>query len=82
MAGSLPPTQPLTGALDLAILALVILSFGALTVFQSLMARHAGAPAWQALYVHLSHGLYLNTYANRLVLRHWPLPAPTSNAKA
>jgi NAD(P)H-quinone oxidoreductase subunit 5 len=83
MAGSLPATQPLTGALDLAIVAAVILSFGALTVFQSVMARRAGTPFWQALYVHLSHGLYLNTYANRLVLRHWPLtPAPSQQAKA
>ena len=54
---------------------LVVLSFGALTVFQSLLARHAAEPRWQALYVHLANGLYVNTLANRLVLRLWPTGA-------
>jgi NAD(P)H-quinone oxidoreductase subunit 5 len=86
MAGSLPATQDLRGPLDLAIVVMVILSFAAVTIFQSLMASRAKTPFWRALYVHLSHGLYLNTVANRLVLRHWPRPlksAPAaSNAKA
>ncbi|KAA2244068.1 NADH-quinone oxidoreductase subunit L [Salinarimonas soli] len=83
MASSLPATLPLRGPFDLAIVALVVLSFAGLVVFQSLMARHAQAPAWRALYVHLSHGLYLNTLANRLVLRHWPRTTPvSSNVKA
>jgi NAD(P)H-quinone oxidoreductase subunit 5 len=71
-AGSLPPTQALRGPLDLAIVALVVFSFGALTVFQSFLARHADEPRWQALYVHFANGLYVNTAANRLVLRFWP----------
>ncbi|MBL0406219.1 hypothetical protein JKG68_19855 [Microvirga aerilata] len=74
-AASLPATQSLKGPLDLAIVMVVILSFGTVTLFQSVMAHHAQAPFWQALYVHLSHGLYLNTIANRLVLRHWPRAA-------
>jgi NAD(P)H-quinone oxidoreductase subunit 5 len=81
MAASLPATQPLRGPLDLAIVASVVLSFGALTVFQSAMARRSQAPFWQALYVHLSHGLYLNTIANRLVLRHWPRAAAPATAQ-
>ncbi len=72
MAGSLPATLPARGPLDLAITLLVVLSFGAVTLFQSVMARDAAQPRWQALYVHLSQGLYLNTYANRLVLKLWP----------
>jgi NAD(P)H-quinone oxidoreductase subunit 5 len=79
MATSLPATLPLQEPLDLAIVVLVVLSFAGLVVFQSLMARHAQAPAWRALYVHLSHGLYLNTLANRLVLRHWPRAASASS---
>jgi NAD(P)H-quinone oxidoreductase subunit 5 len=77
---SLPSTLPLRGPLDLAIIVAVLASFGAVTVFQSLMVRHAETPFWQALYTHLSHGLYLNTIANRLVLKHWPTPPGASAA--
>ena len=86
VAGSVPPTQALRGPLDLAIVVLVVLSFGALTVFQNWLARHAGEPRWQGLYVHLANGLYVNTLANRLVLRFWPsgpariVPTPGAGA--
>ncbi|MFL5333347.1 MAG: NADH-quinone oxidoreductase subunit L [Geminicoccaceae bacterium] len=81
LAGSLPPTQALRGPVDLAIVVLVVLSFGALTVFQSLLARHAGEPRWQALYVHVANGFYVNTLTNRLVLRFWPAgPARPDNS--
>ena len=76
LAGSLPPTQALRGPFDLAIVASVVLSFGAVTFFQSMLPRAAGEPRWQALYVHLVNGLYVNTLANRLVLRFWPSPPP------
>lgn len=75
LAGSLPPTQALRGPLDLVIVAAVVMSFAAVTMLQSLLARQADAPRWQALYVHLANGLYVNTFANRLVLRFWP-PLP------
>lgn len=68
-AGSLPPGGVLAGMPEVAIATLVIVSFAGLTVFQSQMARHASEPFWQAAYVHLSHGLYLNTLANRLLLK-------------
>jgi NAD(P)H-quinone oxidoreductase subunit 5 len=71
-AGSLPPTQALRGTIDLAIVLIVVLAFAALTVFQSQLARHAAEARWQALYVHLANGLYVNTVANRLALRFWP----------
>jgi NAD(P)H-quinone oxidoreductase subunit 5 len=86
VAGSVPPTQALRGPLDLAIVVLVVLSFGALTVFQNWLARHAGEPRWRGLYVHLANGLYVNTLANRLVLRFWPsgpariVPTPAAGA--
>jgi len=77
LAGALPPVQALRGGpLDLAIVALVVLSFAAVTVLQSLLPGKAAEPRWQALYIHLANGLYVNTLANRLVLRFWPSPPP------
>lgn len=67
--GSLPPGGAIAGIPEIAIAALVIVSFAALMVFQSQMARRAASPFWQAAYVHLRHGLYLNTVANRFLLR-------------
>ena len=76
LADSLPASQPLRGSLDLAIVALVTLSFGAVTVLQSMLPNQASALRWRALYVHLVNGLYVNTITNRLVLRFWPSPPP------
>lgn len=72
LAGSVPPIQALRGPLDLAITALVVLAFAAVTILQSLLPGKAADPRWLGLYVHLSNGLYVNTFANRLVLRLWP----------
>lgn len=69
---SLPKALHLRDLEDLAIVLVVIVSFGAVTLFQSIMARHATTPFWQAVYVHLSQGLYLNTLANRAMLKVWP----------
>jgi NAD(P)H-quinone oxidoreductase subunit 5 len=78
-ASSLPAATPLRGPEDLALVLIVIVSFGAVILFQSVMARHATSPFWQAVYVHLSQGLYLNTLANRAMLRIWPRrSAPSS----
>ena len=71
-AASLPPGGAIAGIPEIAIAAMVIVSFAALTVFQSQMARRAAEPFWQAAYVHLRHGLYLNTLANRFLLRLEP----------
>lgn len=82
LAGALPPVQALRGPLDLVITALVVLAFAAVTILQSLLPGKAGKPRWQALYVHLSNGLYVNTLANRLVLRLWPSPPPARSTAA
>jgi NAD(P)H-quinone oxidoreductase subunit 5 len=74
-AGSLPKMDPVRGPFGLAVVASVVLSFAAVTFLQGMVPRHAGAPRWQALYVHVSNGLYVNTLANRLVLHFWPVPA-------
>lgn len=74
LAGAVSATQGLRGPLDLVIVAVVIVSFGAVTWFQNLMPYRAATPRWQALYVHLANGLYVNTIANRLIVRFWPAP--------
>jgi uncharacterized protein YbcC (UPF0753/DUF2309 family)/NADH:ubiquinone oxidoreductase subunit 5 (subunit L)/multisubunit Na+/H+ antiporter MnhA subunit len=78
--GSLPPTESLRGPVDLAIVAAVILSFAIVTFFQSLVPKQAKEPRWQALYAHVSNGLYINTLANRLVLRFLPRPDTAGEA--
>jgi NAD(P)H-quinone oxidoreductase subunit 5 len=83
LAGSVPVGRLVDGGVETAIAALVIVSFGAVTVFQNQMMRRAEAPFWIAAYVHLRHGLYLNTLSNRLVLALWPKrPAPGPSAHA
>lgn len=74
-AGSLPTGSQQVGSLTTAIAALVVLSFAAVTLFQNQMMRHAEAPFWIAAYVHLRHGLYLNTLANRLLRPRRPSAA-------
>jgi NAD(P)H-quinone oxidoreductase subunit 5 len=71
-AGSLPPGGAIVGIPEILIAALVTVCFAALTIFQSQMARRAAEPFWQAAYVHLRHGLYLNTLANRFLVRMEP----------
>ncbi len=80
LEGSLPPVQALRGPFDLAITLLVVLTFAAITVLQSLLPGKSAGPAWQALYVHVANGFYVNTLANRLLLRLWPSP-PRSQAE-
>lgn len=78
-ADALPAIGPLRGPFDLTVIFAVVLGFAVVTVMQSLLPRHAGEPRWQALYAHVSNGFYVNTIANRLVLRFWPsLPRRTT----
>lgn len=71
-AGALPGDAGLHGASTVVIVALVVGGFAAVTILQSTLARSSGTPRWQALHVHVSNGFYINTIANRLVLRLWP----------
>jgi NAD(P)H-quinone oxidoreductase subunit 5 len=72
----------LRGPLDLAILGGVVVSFTALTLFQSRLARKASSPGWLGLHAHIQNGFYVNTFANRLVVRFWPSPPPGRGAAA
>jgi len=70
--GSVVPTQTVHGPLDIALVVMVIASFGLVTIFQGLLPGQAAQPRWQALYAHLANGLYVNTIANRWLLSFWP----------
>ena len=72
-SGSLPPTQALRGRLEGFIVAGVVVAFAVLTLFQSLLSWARGPANWHALYAHVSNGFYINTIANRWILRFWPV---------
>jgi len=82
MADTLPATQALRGPFALTAIGLVVLSFAMVTFLQGLVPTRPGAPKWQALYAHVANGLYMNTLANRLVLRFWPLPIHSARIEA
>jgi len=75
-AGSLPDLHPARGPFGLAVVCTVVLCFAAVTFLQGTVPSKAGAPRWEALYVHVANGFYVNTLANRLVVQMWPAPAP------
>jgi NAD(P)H-quinone oxidoreductase subunit 5 len=77
-ASALPKTETLRGPVGIAIVAVVVLSFATVTFLQGLVPKQATEPRWQALYVHVANGFYVNTITNRLVLQYWPGPAPKS----
>ncbi len=82
VADSVPPTQALRGPLDLAIVVAIIFGFGVVTVFQGLLPGRSSGAKWSALYAHLSNGLYVNTIANRWLLRVWPSPPQQPASRA
>lgn len=75
LAGSLPVMRMADGTVGMGIAVLVVISFGAVTLFQNQMMRRADTPFWVSTYVHLTKGLYLNTLSNRVVLALWPKQA-------
>jgi NAD(P)H-quinone oxidoreductase subunit 5 len=72
LAGTVPANAPARGLATLIAVLVVVAAFAAVTVLQSTLARASGTPRWQALHVHVANGFYVNTIANRLVLRLWP----------
>jgi NAD(P)H-quinone oxidoreductase subunit 5 len=80
LSGTLPPNRALRGTFGVAIVAAEVLSFAAVVFLQGLAYGRTRQPRWQALYAHIANGLYVNTLANRLVLRFWPNPLETRSA--
>lgn len=84
MAGTLPPPVARADGLAWVAIGIVVAGFAALTIGQSsVLAARGGtpqdperggsAPEWaRALHVHALNGLYVNTLANRFVLKFWP----------
>lgn len=72
-AGVLPVTEALRDPFGIAVVVAVIASFAVVTFLQGQVPSQAVTPRWQALYAHVSNGLYVNTLANRLILRYWPV---------
>jgi len=77
-----PAPRGRSGLFDLIVAALVVASFGALTVFQTLLPTGARSGRAHALYAHVSNGLYINTLANRWAIRLWPSPSPYASTSA
>jgi len=73
MVGSLPEKQAMRGPFDLAIVASVVVMFGAVMVLQNTMPYRMTDSKWRAMYVHLFNGFYVNAWTNRLVQRWWPV---------
>jgi NAD(P)H-quinone oxidoreductase subunit 5 len=71
-AGSLPSVEALRDPLGIGAVIVVVASFAAVTFLQGIVPVHAVKPRWEALYTHLSNGLYVNTFINRLILLTWP----------
>lgn len=74
MGGAVPATLTAEGPLDLAIVAVVVAAFAGVTLLQIELSRHGERPFWRAFYVHLQNGFYVNTIANRYVVRFSPQP--------
>ena len=78
-AGTLPDT-PAPGALEWALIALAILSFGLVALAQATLPLWSNHPAAQGLRVHLSNGLYINAMEDRLLGRWSPPATPSEGA--
>jgi NAD(P)H-quinone oxidoreductase subunit 5 len=55
--------------------AAIIAGFAGVVLLQVQVQLHRYERPWQAFYVHLFNGFYLNLVANRLVAAVWPLRA-------
>ncbi|WP_298837141.1 proton-conducting transporter membrane subunit [uncultured Roseobacter sp.] len=61
------PATPSPGTLEWLLMALALVSFGALAIAQSMFAHWATAPAIAGLRVHIANGLYANALTDRLL---------------
>ncbi len=81
-AGVLPSALAVRGPFDLAIVATVVCGFAAITVLQGLLSGRIHTSSWQRWHAHVTNGFYVNTIANRLVLRFWPTAPARPRAPA
>ena len=67
MVGAALPRVPVAGALEWALIALTVISFGIVAVAQALFPHWAHHPAAAGLRVHVANGFYLNAAFDRLI---------------
>ena len=67
LLGGTVPAPPAPDAVALAVMALLLTLFAAITVLQIVEPSRADTPAWRAARVHLSNGLYVNLLFDRLI---------------
>ncbi len=78
-AASLGTAEALRGPFAVAVTSFIVVAFALVTFLQGLVPDEGGIPRWQRLYAWVSNGLYINTFANRLLVRYWPSRrSPTS----
>jgi len=82
MADVVPAKQTVRSPFDLVIVALVVVSFAAVTVLQRVVPYHRDRPIWRAAYIHVRNGFYLDTAFNRVVQRVWPVGEPREEGRA
>ncbi len=66
------PAVAAPGGVHVALAILLVAAMTALTLLQGRLAGAAGEPRWARAYALVVNGFYLNTLANRWVLRFWP----------
>jgi NAD(P)H-quinone oxidoreductase subunit 5 len=79
LGSSLPEGADRSDGVAIIAIIAVVAGFAALTIGQAtfISAKGAATPDWaRAFFVHARNGLYVNTLANRLVLKLWPTGLP------
>ena len=71
-AASLPAAQALRGPFAISVACLVVAAFAIVTFLQGVVSEDGVMERRPGLYAALWNGLYVNTFANRLILRFWP----------
>ena len=79
LGSSLPEGADRSDGVAIIAIVAVVAGFAALTIGQAtfISTKGAATPDWaRAFFVHVKNGLYVNTLANRLVLKLWPTGLP------
>ncbi len=74
LAPILPAYSPVNTPWDYAMMALLLIAFFMILIFQSRIPLWVNGRMFRALYVHSRNGFYFNTLANRITTTLWPIP--------
>jgi len=73
VGSSVPQLHKVGGPFETTVVSVVVLAFAAVTFLQGQVPR-VGSARFPAFYAHVANGLYVNTIANRFILRFLPTP--------